>query len=143
MKKITKAQLWAKPYTDCNTIGGIILHVSEHIGRNCLRLSNKEHLLKNGFESYFPEDELEVVEIIDKFETQLNEWKKIMEKYMKQEYDFKLQHIHDLSHLVEHTGYHLGQVIDRIQAITDDKLQLFKKGLNERYLREKIDADKK
>lgn len=43
--------------------------------------------------------------------------------------------MHHLFHIVEHTGYHLGQVVDRVQRTTGARFQFCQNGLNERNLR--------
>lgn len=43
--------------------------------------------------------------------------------------------MHDLFHLVEHTGYHLGQVVDRTKLLKGMKLNFCQNGLNEKNLK--------
>ncbi|MNE89836.1 hypothetical protein D3C80_1872900 [compost metagenome] len=62
-----------------------------------------------------------------------------MNKYMNNELQINEEHIHELYHLIEHTGYHLGQIIDRIQAAREHKFEFCKNGINEAYLKKKID----
>jgi hypothetical protein len=55
------------------------------------------------------------------------------------EYDQREQlhkhRLHNLFHLVEHTSYHLGQVVDRAKRITEISFQFCQNGLNEKMLR--------
>ncbi|WP_138493809.1 hypothetical protein [Paenibacillus pinistramenti] len=138
---VSQNNLWAESYEDSNTIGGIVLHVCEHIARSCLRLKNLENELKKGFENYFPQEHISSQELMDAFECQLNEWKSIICEFIKKGRPLNEEHIHQLYHLVEHTGYHLGQIIDRVQGITKKKFAFCSNGLNESYLRNKIESD--
>jgi hypothetical protein len=51
--------------------------------------------------------------------------------------------MYDLYHLVEHTAYHSGQVIDRIQRRTGARFQFVQQGLNEKALRQRIETELK
>lgn len=68
--------LWGESYPGGNSIGSIVLHVAEHIARNCLRLTNAEGQLLPGFENFFPKGAASSRQLIQKFEEQLLEWKK-------------------------------------------------------------------
>lgn len=139
---LSQNDLWTESYKESNTIGGIVLHVCEHVARSCLRLKNLEDELETGFEKYFPQENKTSQELVDAFGRQLNEWKSIMYQYLKQDRLLNEEHIHQLYHLVEHTGYHLGQIIDRVQGNTKKKFEFCSNGLNESYLRNKIESDK-
>ncbi|MCK8487693.1 hypothetical protein M0651_10955 [Paenibacillus sp. MBLB2552] len=41
-------------------------------------------------------------------------------------------------HVTEHTGNHLRQIIDRVQAATREKFPFVQNGLNEAYLQRQI-----
>lgn len=140
-KPVTKEILWREAYENGNSIGGIVLHVCEHVHRSCIRLTEQDQLLKQGFENYFPNQNDTPEEVLHRLEEQLNDWKALMKQYIHNEKEFNLEHLHHLFHMVEHAGYHLGQVIDRIQGSTGVKFEFCKNGLNENYLREKIEAD--
>ncbi|MEF2965334.1 hypothetical protein V3851_05765 [Paenibacillus sp. M1] len=133
--------LWTESYPGGNTTGGIVLHMSEHIARSRLRLSGMESELQQGFEQYFPNESLTSEQVIELFEEQLNRWSGIMARYIQGELPLEAEQVHQLYHLVEHAGYHLGQVIDRVQGATGKKAEFFNKGLNEAYLRQQIEAD--
>ncbi|MCL6458306.1 MAG: hypothetical protein K6T85_09900 [Gorillibacterium sp.] len=138
---LKQEQLWHEAYPNSNSIGGIMLHVCEHINRSSLRLTNQQELLKEGFELYFPNLELTPEQVLHRMEIELDAWRSIMNRYLNEELTFTVEHIHELSHLVEHAGYHIGQVIDRIQAQTGVHFEFYKKGLNERFLRDKIEGN--
>lgn len=139
LRDVSHEDVWSEPYYDSNTIGGITLHVCEHIARSCLRLKSLDGELKPNFESYFPMDGQTSEELILAFEHHLQEWKILMNMYIHKELKMDKEQIHQLYHLVEHTGYHLGQIIDRIQGITGRKFAFCNNGLNESYLRSKIE----
>ncbi|MGG6310417.1 DinB family protein [Paenibacillus macerans] len=132
---ISQEVLWTEPYPKGNTVGGIALHVCEHIARSCLRLQQLTHQLKPDFESYFPVGGQTAEQLIGLFEQQFQAWEGEMRKLMRGEQRIDAEQIHQLYHLVEHTGYHLGQIIDRIQAATGRKFSFCQNGLNESYLR--------
>lgn len=133
--------LWGESYPGGNSIGSIVLHVAEHIARNCLRLTNAEGQLLPGVENFFPKGAASSRQLIQKFEEQLLEWKKVMERFLHGECRLSEEHLHQIYHLVEHTGYHLGQIIDRVQGATGRKFHFCENGLNEAFLRGRIDQN--
>ncbi|MFD1177981.1 hypothetical protein ACFQ3W_16960 [Paenibacillus puldeungensis] len=140
MEGLSQQDLWTEPYPEGNTVGGIALHVCEHIARSCLRLKRMEGELKLHFENFFPKETLTAEEIIAMFEAQLKEWRLLMYRYINKEHVMNEDDVHQLYHLVEHTSYHLGQVIDRIQGMTGKKFAFCNHGLNEAYLRRKVES---
>lgn len=133
--------LWTESYPGGNSIGSIVLHMAEHIARNCLRLTNAEGQLLPGFENFFPKDAASSLQLIQKFEEQLREWEEVMERFLHGECRLSEEHLHQIYHLVEHTGYHLGQIIDRVQGATGRKFHFCENGLNEAFLRGQIDQN--
>jgi len=49
--------------------------------------------------------------------------------------------MYDLYHLVEHTAYHSGQVIDRVQRRIGTRFQFVQQGLNEKALRQRVENE--
>lgn len=49
--------------------------------------------------------------------------------------------MYDIYHLIEHTGYHLGQVVDRVQRITGKRFQFVQNGINEKTLKKYINTE--
>lgn len=141
LETLPSDSLWTEAYKESNTIGGIVMHVCEHVARNCLRLTEREDELGTGFEEFFPNSKLTSGELLAVFESQLREWSLIMNRYIQHELSLEEEHLHQLYHLVEHTGYHLGQIIDRAQGVLGTKFDFYGKGLNESYLRSKIIGD--
>lgn len=139
LSELTTKNLWSESYSGSNSIGGIVLHICEHVNRSCLRLSGLEKELKAGFESYFPNQNQTSEQLIALFEEQLHKWELVVGRYIVKEQVVEQEHIHHLYHLVEHTGYHLGQIIDRAQWCTGKKFSFCENGVNEAYLRSKLD----
>ncbi|MDQ0088468.1 putative damage-inducible protein DinB [Paenibacillus anaericanus] len=139
-KPLNKEQLWVEQYPGSNSVGGIVMHVTEHIHRNCLRLTEQEHLLGQDFHNFFPNSNFTPEQLLDQMEQQLKSWKQLIIRYINNPNEFNMEHVHHIYHLVEHASYHLAQVIDRIQGITGIKFEFCKQGLNEKFLRDQIEA---
>lgn len=139
LERLEPEQLWTEAYAGGNTIGGIALHVCEHVRRSCLRLTKQEHLLQADFHRYFPNQELIPSQVAGMLEEQFGAWQDIMSLYLRGEWVFTDEHMHQLYHLVEHTGYHLGQIIDRVQSQTGVKFDFVENGLHEKFLRQRIE----
>lgn len=140
MKALTKEQLWLCAEGQDHSIGSIVLHVCEHIRRNEIRLTERNPVLPAAFERYFPDETLAPEDLIRLFGERLEEWKQIMLRFIRGDEPFEIEHLHNLYHLTEHTGYHLGQIIDRTQTLTGHIFEFVKHGLNEKHLRDTIDA---
>lgn len=141
-KPLNQEQLWMEQYPGSNSVGGIVLHVAEHINRSCIRLEGKDHLLKQGFEDFFPNSNVTPDQVVDQLDQQLILWKELISRYIINPSDFEMEQVHQIYHLVEHAGYHLGQVIYRIQGLTGVKFEFCKHGLNEKFLRDKIEINR-
>lgn len=48
--------------------------------------------------------------------------------------------LHSLLHLVEHTSYHLGQVVDRTKFIKGQQFNFCQNGINEKNLRIRVET---
>ncbi|MNF04884.1 hypothetical protein D3C80_2044960 [compost metagenome] len=48
---------------------------------------------------------------------------------------------YNIYHLVEHTAYHLGQIVDRTQRLTGIRFQFVQNGINESGLKEIIEEE--
>lgn len=128
-------------YLECeslNSIGGIVLHVGQHIQRHVIRYSISGKI-EGGIENYFPDEVTASSSDLNKFITErFNSWREIMTDYTKGNQDENNLDMFDIYHLVEHTGYHLGQIIDRVQRLTDRNFQFVQNGTNERSLKDLI-----
>ncbi|WEK56046.1 MAG: hypothetical protein P0Y55_08360 [Candidatus Cohnella colombiensis] len=140
LTSIGKEQLW-KSENNSNSIGGIILHLCEHIRMSELNLKRRDDKFRDDFVIYFPIEDLKPMELIERFELQINDWRQSIIPYINDEIRLSEEDVHDLYNLVEHMSYHLGQVIDKIQSMTGIKFNFYENGLNERYLRDQIESN--
>jgi len=138
LKELNSQQLWEKEIQNINSIGGIVLHICEHVRRNSVRFSNKEHAgFNKGIEEYFPDSNLTSMELVSLIETTFREFNETMEQLILNVPE-KLD-MHSLYHLIEHTGYHLGQIVDRSKRVLSKSFNFCQSGLNERKLRSIIE----
>ena len=145
LSAVNREQLWSETYPGGNTMGGITLHINEHIHRSCLRLTGRHEQLAAEFQRYFPDASANLApdEIIALLEETVADWRRCLQPYRQGEQEFTREHVHELYHLVEHTGYHLGQIIDRAQALTGIHFDFYGMGLNEQFLRDRIEEERK
>ncbi|MDQ0176444.1 hypothetical protein [Bacillus chungangensis] len=126
--------LWDEQSENLNSIGGIILHICEHIKRSSTRFSNLLHTeYGEGIEAYFPNENLSPNELCLVVNETFTEFYSVMDNLlarMPEQID-----MHRLFHLVEHTSYHLGQVIDRSKRITKISFKFCQNGINEHNLK--------
>jgi hypothetical protein len=128
--------IWHKESEDLNSIGGIVLHVVEHLNRNTIRLRNPDAKFNKGIENHFPYMEQDIAIIIEELDRTFSEFETAMNNLSSDQID-----IYNIYHLVEHTGYHLGQIIDRAQRITGLRFQFVQNGLNEKELKKIIEDE--
>jgi hypothetical protein len=127
--------LWKKGRND-NSLGGIILHVLEHVKRNKERIKNPLITYDKGIEEYFPNREFSVVELREMVKHEFNTFEKAISTE-----NLEKVNLHSILHLVEHTGYHLGQIVDRTQQFTGRKYQFVQNGISEKNLIGLIEED--
>ncbi|WP_243522628.1 hypothetical protein [Bacillus pseudomycoides] len=128
-------ELW-KQGESANSIGGIILHICEHVKRNATRYSNPNIHFEKGIEEHFPIMHSSPEMLSKIVQGTFDEWEK---NYVKACNENTRIDIHCLFHLVEHTSYHLGQVIDRTKLLKGKKFDFCQNGLNEKNLRFSIE----
>ena len=134
LESLNNDQIWFKESDDLNSIGGIIVHIIEHIQRNTQRIMKPGITYKFGIENTFKD---------------LKNDKKSLQADLKQtflEFEYAISKaeaidMYNIYHLVEHTGYHLGQVVDRAQRVTGERFQFVQSGINERTLKNYIEKD--
>ncbi|MFB7138908.1 hypothetical protein ACFCYN_04510 [Gottfriedia sp. NPDC056225] len=141
VQELDSHQLWSKEGSCVNSVGGIVLHICEHVKRNTIRFSdpNNKGFVK-GIEDIFPESDIssqELFQQINESFTELNEVMKQLIDNLPNEID-----MHSLYHLVEHTGYHLGQIVDRSKRLLHKSFDFCQNGLSEQSLRTMIEEDK-
>jgi hypothetical protein len=129
--------LWKHESEHLNSIGGIVLHIGEHINRHIKRYSQQE-TKPGGIESHFPDEDIEPSELIVRISNEFMDWKQLMNQYFNKERDCNILDMNDIYHLVEHTSYHLGQIVDRIQRIVQIKFQFVQNGINEKNLKDTL-----
>lgn len=135
---LDKEVLWRHEKETLNSIGGIVLHVGQHIRRHVIRYSNAGRV-EGGIEDHFPDEATLSSTDLIQFTTDLfNSWREIMNDYLEGTRGEENLNMFDIYHLVEHTGYHLGQIIDRVQRLNDKSFQFVQNGINERSLKELI-----
>ncbi len=137
LKEVDEPYLWLEEYEGSNSVGGIILHIIEHISRNEKRYENPEIVFEQGIENYFPMTGFSKSELMEVTRNTFNQWAAALMISKKETIE-----IYSLYHLVEHTGYHLGQVVDRVQRRTGKRLHFVQNNINEKSLKEVIDKDK-
>jgi hypothetical protein len=112
IQQLHSEQIWYKGIPHLNIIGGIVLHICEHVKRNSIRFSNQQLTsFSKGIKDYFPSANLSIRELQQVVNDSFNEFNDVM-KQLLENLPNKID-MHSLYHLVEHTGYHLGQIVDR------------------------------
>jgi hypothetical protein len=137
LQTLEMEELWMRETKETNSIGGIVLHICEHIRRNTLQYSDSSIIFSKGIEEYFPDVNWTTDELCEYVQKTFDKWRVEMVKRLE---NHKETDIYRLYHLVEHTAYHLGQIIDRVKRIKRISFQFCqKKGLNEKSLREMME----
>ena len=81
VRQLNLEALWYKEIESLNSIGGIIIHICEHIKRNSIRFSNQKHISFNkGIEEHFPNLNLPPEELRKLVEETFNEFNLVMQK---------------------------------------------------------------
>lgn len=104
----------------------------------CLEKLDEEQLWDVPIEIYFPEGGYKKTQVSDIMrETFLQ-----FENELHNAFTVKPEEINigKLYHVVEHTGYHLGQIVDRTKLVTQASFQFCQNGINEKNLRETINC---
>lgn len=137
---LDSTMLWHREMAHLNSIGGIALHICEHVRRISVRLSTQNHDgFSTGIEDYFPDLNLSPEELVQTVTETFDQYNSVMEKVIANRTD-EID-MHSIYHLVEHTGYHLGQIVDRSQRISGKSLKFCQNGINERSLRALIEEN--
>ncbi|MES5866213.1 hypothetical protein [Bacillus cereus group sp. RP32] len=138
IRLINEEDLW-KQGDSINSIGGIVLHICEHLQRNTKHYKNPNIVFENGMEEYFPVKRQRTEVLLQYVEEVFDEWRKA---YLQACEEKKHMDLHSLLHLVEHTSYHLGQVVDRTKSIKGQQLNFCQNGINEKSLRTRVENSK-
>lgn len=116
-----------------NSIGGIILHILEQMKRHVIKLSDPDAMFAVRLSNYFPVTNVSPGQLKEQVEETFKELTEGLENVSQ--FD-----MYSLYHLVEHTSYHLGQIIDRSQRLTGLKFQFVQNGINESQLKSLVDG---
>ncbi|KXY60945.1 hypothetical protein AT261_14470 [Bacillus cereus] len=136
IRLVSEEDLW-KQETSVNSIGGIVLHICEHLQRNTRRYKDPNIVFENGIEEYFPVKQISSEALLKTVEEIFDEWGKAYIQVWEVKRHIDLQ---SLLHLVEHTSYHLGQVVDRIKCIEGQQFNFCQNGINEKNLRTRVET---
>ena len=135
---VSEEDLW-KQGDSVNSIGGIILHICEHIQRNTSRYKNPNIVFEKGIEEYFPVKRQRTELFLQYVEEVFDEWGT---EYIQVWEEKRHIDLHSLLHLVEHTSYHLGQIVDRTKLIKGKQFNFCQNGINEKNLRTRVETAK-
>ncbi|WP_040675410.1 hypothetical protein [Paenibacillus terrigena] len=134
LRALNQDMIWQKELQLMNSIGGIVLHITEHVMRNTTRLLQPDAVFTKGIENSFPDlnmtqDQLihHLTEVFTAFEKAIN--------------TVDINDMYSIYHLVEHTGYHLGQIVDRAQRMTGVQFQFVQNGIHESALKQGIERE--
>ncbi|WP_454015818.1 DinB family protein [Bacillus sp. Marseille-Q7846] len=135
---VSEEDLW-KEGNSINSIGGIVLHICEHIQRNTNRYKNQNIVFEKEIEEYFPVKRQHTEVLLQYVEEVFGEWRKA---YIQAWEEKRHIDLHSLLHLVEHTSYHLGQIVDRTKSIKGQQFNFCQNGINEKNLRTRVETSK-
>jgi hypothetical protein len=135
INELSEQNIWVNEFPGANSIGGITLHICEHLERHIHNNHNSSVAYIKGIEEYFPHRKMTNQELIQNITRVFESWADSLGS-IQAEANFNM---HGLYHLVEHTGYHLGQIVDRTQRLTLQQFQFVQNGLNEKHLKSLID----
>ncbi|HDR7968188.1 MULTISPECIES: DinB family protein [Bacillus cereus group] len=133
---VSEDNLW-KQGESVNSIGGIVLHICEHILRNTSRYKDPNIVFEKGIEEYFPTKRQRTEVLTKTVEEIFDEWGKAFIQAFAEKGHIDL---HSLLHLVEHTSYHLGQIVDRTKSIKGQQFNFCQNGINEKNLRTRVET---
>ncbi|MCU5376407.1 hypothetical protein OCA08_04560 [Bacillus cereus] len=133
---VSEEDLW-KQGDSVNSIGGIVLHICEHIQRNTSRYKNPNIVFEKGIEEYFPVKRQRTEVLLQYVEEVFDEWGTAYIQACEEKRHIDL---HSLLHLVEHTSYHLGQVVDRTKSIKGQQFHFCQNEINEKNLRTRVET---
>ncbi|WP_233698068.1 DinB family protein [Paenibacillus profundus] len=136
LEQLKHEEIWKQDSENAASIGGIVLHIMEHVKRNTLRLIEVNATFEQGIEDYFPYPHLDKQRMLQQLDNAFAEWKHAMDTTAQEKID-----MYNVYHLVEHTGYHVGQIFDRAQRMTGCRFQFVQNGINEKALRESVEEE--
>lgn len=136
LNSLSSELIWLKESEDSNSIGGTVLHIQEHIHRNTKRMRDPSIRFNKGIENSFPSSYQNKVKLIEELENLFLKLGIEMDNLSEDQVNQ-----YNTYHLVEHTAYHLGQIVDRTQRLTGIRFQFVQNGINESGLKEIIEEE--
>jgi hypothetical protein len=136
LNSLNDDSIWLKESTDLNSIGGIVLHIREHLIRNTARLKDPNVQFAKGIEDQFPNTFQLKSTLIEDLTQAFLSFENAIDAINSEQFN-----LYNIYHLVEHTGYHLGQIIDRAQRMTGVRFQFVQNGINESALKAIIEEE--
>jgi len=133
LELLTEEEIWRIEATYDHSIGGIVEHIKLHIERNIARITNPESKFEKGIENSFNQNRQDKELTV----TSINEVFIVLDKTLEN-YESEM---YDIYHLVEHTGYHVGQIVDRTKRLKGKIFDFVIEGINETNLKEKLKND--
>lgn len=136
LESLSDEQIWEDELngTMLNSIGGIVLHIVEQVSRNTIRFHNPETIFPKGIEDHFPMMNSTKDDLMETLKDVFSQLMNTLEIVDRKNID-----LYNLYHLVEHTSYHLGQIVDRSQKLVGIKYHFVQNGINEESLKELIE----
>ena len=138
--------VWEKPSDACNSIGGTVLHILEQLRRRIAVFSDEDarhENLSKGIEGHFPQEMIpktelmaQVTELFDQFDSVLTGIQESPDPEQEDPLGMPV-----LYHVVEHTSYHLGQIILMAESRTGKRFDFVKNGINEAQLRRLLENE--
>jgi uncharacterized damage-inducible protein DinB len=143
IRAISHDELWRKEHGSDNSIGGIVLHILEHVRRFTLVYTSDVPPFSQGIEQHFPDLHLSPEELARRTEEHFTAWRSVMQRLIRQtafsQDGVPATDMFRTYHLVEHISYHLGQVVDRARKTSGSAFHFVQNGINEKQLREIVD----
>ncbi|KAF6585153.1 MULTISPECIES: hypothetical protein [Paenibacillus] len=128
IKLLDEPMLWFAGEAEQNSIGGIVHHIMVHVRRNAVKLMDPTITYKQGMEDSFKPSVQNKEQLMEEVEDAFSSFCAALDNTG----DINM---YDVYHVVEHTAYHLGQIIDRVQRLAGHRFQFVQTGLNEKALR--------
>ncbi|AUS25648.1 DUF1572 family protein [Paenibacillus polymyxa] len=125
---LDETMLWGTGEAEQNSIGGIVHHIMVHVRRNAVKLMDPTITYKQGMEDSFKPSVQNKEQLMEEVEDAFSSFCAALDNTG----DINM---YDVYHVVEHTAYHLGQIIDRVQRLASHRFQFVQTGLNEKALR--------
>lgn len=133
---VSDEQLWREE-ADSGSIGGIVIHVMEHVRRNVIRLIDPEQPYEDNSEPFFQKSYGQDKKVLtDQLDFLFMQLKMELEQFRHQQVC-----IHNLNRLVEHTGDQLGQLVMLTERSTGSRFQFGVAELNEQELRTRMEGE--